>query len=157
MPAAKKTAAAKKTTAKGAPAARRAPAAGKSPARSGAPASSADLEAVFSRLKGLLSQHAPRLTVVHEKPDIYYLNSSKPFKGKDLFFGAVQVKKSYVSFHLFPLYLHPELKDGLSPELKKRMQGKTCFNFTRVEEPLLDELVALTRRGFDTFAKEGLV
>lgn len=157
MPATKKTAAAKKTAAKGAPAAKKAPAARKAPARSAAPASPADFDAVFSRLKGLLARHASRLTVVHDKPDNYYLNSSKSYKGKELFFGAVQAKKSYVSLHLFPLYLHPELKDGLSPELKKRMQGKTCFNFTRVEEPLLDELAALTRRGFDTLAREGLV
>ena len=47
---------------------------------------------------------------------------------------ACGVGKRYVSYHLFSLYLEPGQLDGLSPELRKRMQGKTCFNFTRVDD-----------------------
>ena len=35
-------------------------------------------------------------------------------------------------------------EDGISPELKKRMQGKSCFNFKDVDEKLFKELAALT-------------
>lgn len=45
---------------------------------------------------------------------------------KPLFFGAVQVKKSYVSYHLMPVYLEPDLLAPSSSELKARMQGKSC-------------------------------
>ena len=62
-------------------------------------------------------------------------------------FAAVRKGKSYVSFHLFPVYMFPELLHGLSPALKKRMQGKSCFNFKTVDEELLAELRELTARG----------
>jgi hypothetical protein len=31
--------------------------------------------------------------------------------------------------------VNPELANGLSPALKKRMQGKSCFNFKTPPEP----------------------
>jgi hypothetical protein len=51
-----------------------------------------------------------------------------------------------VSYHLMPLYMNPTLQAMVSPELKKRMQGKACFNFKKEPEPaLLKELAALTK------------
>ena len=61
-------------------------------------------------------------------------------------FGTVTAKKAYVAFHLMPLYDRPELADALSPELAKRRQGKTCFNFKRPDPTLFAELEQLTRR-----------
>ena len=59
-------------------------------------------------------------------------------------FGAVQLKKNYVSFHLMPLYNLPTLKDDVSPALLMRMQGKSCFNFKKSEAGLFNELGQLT-------------
>ena len=56
-----------------------------------------------------------------------------------------------VSFHLMPVYASPELLMKMSPELKKRMQGKSCFNFKSVEETLFKELARLTSVGFTRF------
>ena len=56
-----------------------------------------------------------------------------------------------------PVYLYPDLLDGISPALKKRMQGKSCFNFKQVDETLLAELESLTGKGFSRFQQEGLV
>lgn len=61
-------------------------------------------------------------------------------------FGTVTVKKSYVAYHLIPLYDAPALTEGLSDALIKRRQGKTCFNFKVVDEALFAELAMLTRR-----------
>ena len=36
-----------------------------------------------------------------------------------------------------PVYGLPELLADISPELRRRMQGKACFNFTRVDERAL--------------------
>lgn len=47
------------------------------------------------------------------------------------------------------VYGRPELLNGMSPELRRRMQGKACFNFTRVDEPLFAELAHLIESGFD--------
>ena len=43
-----------------------------------------------------------------------------------------------------PVYVFPDLLDGISPELRRRMQGKSCFNFARVDTPLFAELETLT-------------
>ena len=37
--------------------------------------------------------------------------------------------------------------------LKKRMQGKSCFNFTTIGLALVRELDALTKNGFEHFKK----
>jgi hypothetical protein len=44
------------------------------------------------------------------------------------------------------LYTSPELRASVSPSLKKRMQGKSCFNFSSIDERLFAELADLTRR-----------
>jgi len=76
---------------------------------------------------------------------------------KPLFFGAVALKKNYVSFHLMPVYVRPQLLDSISPELRARMQGKSCFNFTKVNKPLFNELAVLTKNGFAGYEEQGFV
>jgi hypothetical protein len=53
-----------------------------------------------------------------------------------------------------PVYMYPELLQDISPELKKRMQGKSCFNFKKVEPGLFQELTELTRKGAEKFQQE---
>ncbi len=53
-----------------------------------------------------------------------------------------------------PAYMFPELLAGISPGLKKRMQGKSCFNFKGVDELAFAELANLTRQGFEKFEME---
>ena len=66
-----------------------------------------------------------------------------------MFFGSVKAGKAYVSFHLMPLYMCAPLTGGISPALKKRMQGKTCFNFKSDPGPeLIAELQQLTAAGW---------
>ena len=90
-----------------------------------------DLMPVFNRLKQILLQAPDSARVTVDDAGNYSLNTpySTRYK-KELFLAAVQIKKNYVSYHLMPVYMHPELLEGISPPLKKRMQGKSCFNFT---------------------------
>ena len=67
-------------------------------------------------------------------------------------FGAVRRGKRYVSIYLMPVYVDPGLLDDASPGLRKRMQGKSCFNFNKVDEPLIGELEALVRTGYERTA-----
>jgi hypothetical protein len=73
--------------------------------------------------------------------------------GKPMWFGAVQPMKNYVSYHLMPVYGSPALAATISPELKKRMQGKSCFNFKTVDAALFAELGVLTAAGADVFSR----
>ncbi|MGZ9235045.1 MAG: hypothetical protein ACXW4E_05925 [Anaerolineales bacterium] len=114
-----------------------------------------DFPIVFEQLKSILKPYAQNLTVRAGTADTYYLDGpySEKWK-KELFFGSAQIKKNYVSFYLMPVYMYPELLVDVSPELKKRMQGKSCFNFKRVEPDLFNELAALTRTGAEKFKEE---
>jgi len=117
-----------------------------------------DFHAMFTRLKALLTPYAPSLNVIHDEPGKYYLETGYSEKWKKpLFFGSAIVQKNYVSFYLMPVYMFPDLLVGISPALKKRMQGKSCFNFKQEDEVLLTELEALTRQSFARFQQEGLV
>ncbi|MEJ7653340.1 MAG: hypothetical protein WKH64_08345 [Chloroflexia bacterium] len=72
-----------------------------------------------------------------------------------MFFGATTIKKRYVSYHLMPVYIYPDLLEGASDGLRKRMQGKSCFNFVRLDELLVAELAALTEAGYRRYGREG--
>jgi len=108
----------------------------------------ADFAPVFTVLKPVLAEYANRLAVKADTSVEYTLvtKSASPFpqhKGQPMFFGSVRLGKAYVSFHLMPLYMCPALTKSVAPALKKRMQGKTCFNFKSDPEP---ELIAALRR-----------
>jgi hypothetical protein len=117
----------------------------------------ADFAATFAALRAILAAHAGTMVVVHDAPGNYYLNTTKPhpLNGRPLMFGAVKTMKNYVSFHLMPVYSHAPLQQGISPALRQRMQGKSCFNFTAPDAALLRELDALTARSVVAFRKGG--
>jgi hypothetical protein len=120
-------------------------------------ASAAELDEVFASLKGLLAKHAYHLTVVHDLPDNYYLETRKPGpNGRPMFFGAVQRRKNYVAYHLMPLATDPALAAAISPTLRKRMQGKSCLNFSAPDPAAFAELDRLTRAGLASFQKSKL-
>ena len=114
-----------------------------------------DFPLVFEHLKNILGPYAKQLTLKTDTADTYYLDGpySEKWK-KELFFGSVQIKKNYVSFYLMPVYMYPELLADISPDLKKHMQGKSCFNFKKVEPELFAELDQLPRRGAEKFREE---
>jgi hypothetical protein len=114
-----------------------------------------DFTPVFAELKKILQPFTPKLTVKSDTTDVYYLEGpySEKWK-KELYFGSTHIKKNYVSFYLMPIYMYPDLLDGISPELKKHMQGKSCFNFRNVDPDLFKELAALTKKGYQRFQKE---
>jgi hypothetical protein len=107
---------------------------------------------VFSSLKPVFSKVAKHLALRTDTQTEFALvtRSPSPFpqhKGHPLDFGSLRVGKSYVSLHLMPLYMCPELSEGISPALKKRLQGKTCFHFK--EDPDPDVVAELKRLAED--------
>jgi hypothetical protein len=118
---------------------------------------SEEFNTVFTRLKRILQALEPKLVVIKNEPDCYYLNLHHTrADGYQYFFGSVQIKKNFVAYHLFGVYMHPELLDGISSNLKKRLQGKSCFNFKKSEEPLFEELEGLTHQCLAQFKEAGM-
>ena len=119
-----------------------------------------DFAPVFAALKPVLAKHENRLAVKADTSVEYTLvtKSASPFpqhKGQPMYFGSVRLGKAYVSFHLMPLYMSPALVKTISAALKKRMQGKTCFNFKTVPEPeLIATLARLTEAAFQQWSEK---
>jgi hypothetical protein len=113
-----------------------------------------NFQSVFDALRQLLSVYEDRLACKSPNPGYYYLESTTPtHKKRPMAFAGVRTGKNYVSYHLVPVYAAPELGKSMSPELKRRMQGKGCFNFTTVDETLFRELESLTEAGYENYKK----
>ena len=120
------------------------------------PATDRQFAETYDALRKILKPFEPRLLVQHDKPGSYYLDTrTKAPNGQPMFFGAVRLGSKYVSFHLMPVYVTPALLDAISPALRRRMQGKSCFNFTKPDYALFRELEELTRAGFADFEAAG--
>jgi hypothetical protein len=105
-----------------------------------------DFEAVHDRLRGIILKTRGDLLVTKDGPGGVAIEvpglEGKPWG----YVAGTRLGKSYVSYYLMPVYATPALVETLSPELRKRMQGKACFNFTKVDESLFAELEELTAR-----------
>ena len=108
----------------------------------------ADFDAIHARLRAIMLGAADGLPVVRDLPgDLEVRTATIDPRTKEAgWFGTVTIRKSYVAYHLIPLYEAPALAEGVSTALAKRRQGKTCFNLKAMDEALFDELAALTRR-----------
>jgi hypothetical protein len=117
-----------------------------------------DRSETFAALKALFAPYAPHLTVTADDANTYMLDGLySPAMKRAMFFGGVRNGKNYVSLHLMPVYTNPELLSPISDRLRKRMQGKSCFNFNQPEPDLFADLALLIHAGFKKYAAEGYV
>ena len=126
-----------------------------------------DFPTVFLTLRTILSKHRGAWSVKEDSPTCYSLAGSvgpatlRAWGGKLkhplMPIAWVQIGKAYVSYHLMGIYGNARLLEGMSKELKARMQGKTCFNFKTHDEVLFRELDRLTSESITGFKNAGFV
>jgi hypothetical protein len=117
-----------------------------------------DFESVFRHLSSILQKHAGELSVKEDSATCFCLEGGRhPTQKMPMSIAWVQICKAYVGYHLMTVYGCPALLNVYSKELKARMQGKSCCNFTAVDEPLFEELERLTVEGFVVFKKAGFM
>lgn len=92
-----------------------------------------DFTRVFAELRSILKPYAPGMEV-NVDTDVEYGLQTRWRRAKDGYPGYFA-----------------SVRQG------KRMQGKSCFNFTRVDAELFAELETLTQRGYETFRAHGLL
>jgi hypothetical protein len=111
----------------------------------------ADFAAVEQRLREILQPLRSRLVATSDGPGGLVLQipglEGKPWG----YVAGIRPGKRYVSFYLMSVYASPEVAASMSPELRRRMQGKSCFNFTSVDETLFAELARITEAGFEPY------
>jgi hypothetical protein len=113
------------------------------------------LQSVFDALRERMLRAGGGMEVAKDEPGNLVLKTpwNEPGKKEPAWFAAVQIKKSYVSCHLMPLYASPSLGEQVSADLRKRMQGKSCFNFKKLEPELFDALDQLTAKCAAAYAE----
>lgn len=115
---------------------------------------SADFQAIFVALRTILQKHRGAWAVQEDSAECHSLagragpTALRAWRGKlkrkMIPIAWVQMGKAYVSYHLMGVYGNARLLEGMSRDLKARMQGKTCFNFKSLDPVLLRELDDLT-------------
>jgi hypothetical protein len=109
-----------------------------------------EFQRLFERFKAILAPYAARMYVTADDSRMYGVDMApEGERDPSTWFAGTRLGKRYVSYYLMPIYVRPALLDGISPELRRRMQGKSCFNLTKVDETLLSELESLTRSGYE--------
>ena len=101
---------------------------------------------IFASLRQIMLNAAEGQVVARDLPGDLVVRTRRldPKTAVPGWFGIVNIKKSYVAYHLMGLYENPDLGAGISEELKKRRQGKSCFNFRKSDPALFDELARLS-------------
>ena len=108
-----------------------------------------ELDTVHDRLRAILEPYRDRLIVARDGPGGMSLEL-REYAGQPWGFAAgTRLGKRYVSYYLMGVYGDDGLAEAISPELRRRMQGKSCFNFSRMEESLFDELESLTAKSIE--------
>jgi len=125
------------------------------------------------KVVGLVTEKVARVEGVYRKRKVYFL-TEKGYKyiqelRTKIFSTMVQInhpdgKSEQVKITEINNRFRPKRPLGLidliniiSSELKKRMQGKSCFNFKSIDKILIEELSGLTKKGYEFFKKEGLI
>ena len=117
-----------------------------------------DFSAAFAALRQIMRKHADGMIVLADTPVDFTLASPATGPNKQpLWFGAVLLKKSAVTYHLMPLYFNPALQDTVPAELLRRKQGKACFNFQRPDAALFAQLDELTRTARAQWERNGFL
>lgn len=116
---------------------------------------STEFQAVADRLRQILEPYRDRYSVTRDGPAGMALEV-RGLEGQPRgYFAGIRVGKSYVSYYLMAVYAFPDLVMAMSPQLRRRMQGKACFNFTRVDDALMTELAEVTARGAQRWGPDG--
>lgn len=128
---------------------------------------SSNFDDIFVSLRRILARHGQSLSVAEDSPQRYCLEgrvgpaTRRAWGGKMkklmIPVAWIEVGETYVSFHLMGINGNEKAREGMTPKLRARMQGKACFNFKVADEALFQELESLTERACEGFKKAGFI
>ena len=117
---------------------------------------------IYDRLKSNLEKFSPPMVSV-KNPDNqgFELIGNKPvpygYNKKivpGMYFASIAHRKDSVAFYFFPCYMNPQYR-GIAPSLHTCLKGKTCFHFKKEEQVNEAELIAMLKRGVESWKKAG--
>ena len=109
-----------------------------------------EFHSIFAELRDIMLSAAPKMIVTDNTSTSLTLKTSwnEARTKQPAWFGWIAIKKSYVSYHIMPLYYLEALNDAMPSSLEKRRQGKTCFNFKKIDKAIFEDLRQLTKTAF---------
>ena len=101
---------------------------------------------IFAQLRAIMLEAAPGMAIAEDSAANLTLKTHwiEARTGQPAWFGWIAIKKSYVAYHIMPLYTLPALEAAVPEGLARRRQGKTCFNVKKVDEAVFAQLRELT-------------
>jgi hypothetical protein len=100
-------------------------------------------------LRALLVPYEGRLEAGH----IYGIDVlHRPGARAHDWFAGVRPGKGTAKLMLLPIKAHPDLLDGISPALRKRLSGDALFTLEPGDEALLPELERLIAAAYDAYS-----
>lgn len=111
---------------------------------------------IFKKLKKILEPYEASLRLKFDLKEKYELWTDKEVKiagenKKEIFFAGVTIQKNYVSFYFMPIYVEPELKQKLDPELLKLLKGKSCFHIKSIDQELENKINDALQKGYKLY------
>ncbi|WP_298189014.1 hypothetical protein [Novosphingobium sp.] len=101
---------------------------------------------IFAQLRAIMLEAAPGMAIAEDSAANLTLKTHwiEARTGQPAWFGWIAIKKSYVAYHIMPLYTLPALEAAVPVGLAKRRQGKTCFNVKKADGAVFAQLRELT-------------
>lgn len=70
---------------------------------------------------------------------------------KEIYFAGLKIMKSSVTLHFMLIYIQPEVKELLHPDLLKLLKGKSCFHIKKLDETLMDHIAVALEVGYKAY------
>ena len=122
------------------------------------------LENIFIKMKEILENNSGNFlktsetlgTQAKQKKPGFHLYGNKEIslfgkKPKKTYIAGTIQQKNYVSFYLTAIYSHSDLFKNISPDLKKYLKGKSCFNFNKLTQDILQEIEDVLKLGINKY------
>lgn len=122
------------------------------------------LDKIFFEIKNILEKNSETFfakdqyigSQAKQQKPAYHLYGSKDVslfgkKPQPTYIAGVIQQKNYVSFYFSPIYSHPDLFSNISPDLRKVLKGKSCFNIKKTNPQLLKEIETILKEGINKY------
>ena len=123
-----------------------------------------NLEDIFEEIKNILVKYSEKFLQTEkylgsqakqQKPGFHLYGSIEVSlfgkKPQKTYIAGVIQQKNFVSFYLSAVYSHPEIFKDISPDLKKVLKGKSCFNISKATPQLFDEIEIVLKKGIEKY------
>ncbi len=119
------------------------------------------LPEIQDTLKRLLKTQTPPLKVRKDNEATFEVAGTKEaMQGKQkvdgYYFASVVPKPKDIRLYFFPIYTHVD-EYNISSELKKCLEGKSCFHIKKLSPEMEQEIDSMIKKGVELYIKDGVI